>query len=318
MRVYLRELYNKHTSEYLDSRVRVHLLAVARSEITPKFGLRREPKRKNVIGPHAFIYLAYFRWVPDTTTFKIGLDRLDDATARILFMYTGCRKHELVCTKPKDFTGLLTEFHEDSDAYTDADADADEYVEARAKTCWVCGEADERTELRRKVLCCEDIDLWILQDPMGNGGRDYLAAQILLRFHKGHNKEVVPTWYLLVEEKLPLLCPVSHILAKALAEGVVQKEGYQTRAEPFFSTKIGTRGIKIQWKREFMHKPVFRQIVPSVHGFEKSDDPLTSHMFDNNSDKLGTAAGLPDRLRQYDYRWGNLETVDSKSSRHRC
>ena len=59
MRVYLRELwqlygYSKHTSEYLDSRVRVHLLAVARSEITPKFGLRREPETQERYWPPRF------------------------------------------------------------------------------------------------------------------------------------------------------------------------------------------------------------------------------------------------------------------------
>jgi len=54
---------------------------------------------------------------------------------------------------------------------------------------------------------------------MRNGGRDRLAMQVLLRFHKGQNKEIVLTWFPFVEEKLPLLCPISKLLAKAILEG---------------------------------------------------------------------------------------------------
>jgi hypothetical protein len=34
---------------------------------------------------------------------------------------------------------------------------------------------------------------------MGNGGQDYLAMRVLLRFYKGENKEIVPTWFSFVE-----------------------------------------------------------------------------------------------------------------------
>jgi len=83
---------------------------------------------------------------------------------------------------------------------------------------------------------------------MGNGGRDYLAMQVLLRLHKGHNREIVPTWFPFVEEKLPLLCPISKLLAKALAEGVVDMPGYGTRAEPYFNTKLNMLAVHIPWK----------------------------------------------------------------------
>ncbi|KAK6842236.1 FluG domain-containing protein [Apiospora arundinis] len=160
-----------------------------------------------------------------------------------------------------------------------------------------------------KVLCWEDIDLWILRDPLRDGGRDRLAMQILLRFHKGHNKEMVPTWYPFIEEKLPVLCPPSHLLAKALAEGVVDLPGYD-RAEPFFNTKISMSAVRIPWKEEFWHKPVFRRTVESIEGPKKSDDALTADAFDHNSSKLGQAAGLPDPFQSYVYRRGNLEILD--------
>jgi len=69
--------------------------------------------------------------------------------------------------------------------------------------------------------------------------------QVLLRFHKGHNKEIVPTWYPFVEERLPILCPISHLLAKALAEGVIKQDGYN-RAEVFFNTKLSIRAVKVK------------------------------------------------------------------------
>ncbi|KAK4205928.1 hypothetical protein QBC37DRAFT_381600 [Rhypophila decipiens] len=77
-----------------------------------------------------------------------------------------------------------------------------------------------------KVLCWEDIDFWILRDPDGNGGRDRLAMQVLLRYHKGENNDTF------IEEILAVMCPVAHILTKALAESVIANEGYQTRPSP--------------------------------------------------------------------------------------
>lgn len=319
IRLYLRQLsavFKKFTGRVLDQRVRDHFVQICVLEIKPKFGLRAEPKRKNVLHPSAFTYLTHFRWVRDwKTTFKIGLDRLDDSLIRDFLMWTGCRRHELVFARPKNAKKVRA-YDEESDAYTDIDDDSDAYVQRRSKECWVCGRVDERTEPVYKVLCWEDIDLWILRDPMGTGGRDHLAMQVLLRFHKGHNKEIVPTWFPFVEEKLPLLCPISKLLAKALAEGVVDKPGYDNQAEPYFSTKLNMPAVHIPWKKEFWHKPVFRRTVEDVEGPRKSDEPLTAAMFDNSSENLGRLAGLPDRLQSYVYRRGNLEFIDSKSTLH--
>jgi hypothetical protein len=316
IRVYLRQLsavFRKYTGTELDKRLRDHFVSVAKLEITPKFGLRVEPKHKEVLDPRGFTYLSHFRWVRDRTTFKIGLDRLDDALVRIFLMWTGCRKHELVYAQPKDVKERIRrEYDGESDAYTDADDDADEYIQRRPRECWVCNRVDERIDAAHQVLCWEDIDLWILRDPVGDGGRDRLGMQILLRFHKNHTQQMVPTWFPFVEEKLPVLCPPSHVLAKALAEGVIDHPGY-TRAEPFFDTNIGMPAVRIPWKEEFWHTPVFRKTVESVEGPVKSDEPHTASAFDNDSGNLGKEAGLPGRFQSYAYRRGNLEILDSKS-----
>ncbi|KAK0624756.1 hypothetical protein B0T17DRAFT_492026, partial [Bombardia bombarda] len=313
VRRYLRDLsavFNKYSGADLEERVRNHFFTIAKVEITPKFGLRVEPKRKDVLNPSGFTYLAHFSWVRDRTTFKIGLDRLDDSLIRSFLMWTGCRRHELVYAPPKNHQDKINnEYHGESDAYTDEDDGPDEYIQQpRPAQCWL------------RVLCWEDIDLWIMHDPMGDGGRDCLAMHVLFRSHKGADNEMVPTWFpfveeKFVEEKLPVLCPISQLLAKALAEGVVDSEGYDARAEPFFNTKISMPAVHIPWKKEFWHKPVFRQTVESVEGPEKSDEPLTAKMFDNNSDRVGQAAGLPANFPSYVYRRGNLEILDKENYR---
>lgn len=266
---------------------------------------------KPTMGPDlVFIYLQHFLWVKDTSQFHIGLDRLDDSTIRLIQMFTGCRKHELVYNKPQNAEALIKGFDGESDAYTDGDDDLHHLADSSLQTCWTCGGVDERTSTRElQVLCQEDVTLWILQDPDGKGGRDRLGMQILLRWHKGHNKKVVPTWFPFVEESLPVLCPISHILAKAVAEGVMASEGYQTNAEPFFRTKLNKKAIKVRWKKEWNHVPVFRQTLNDLG--QKTNSPLSSHTFDSHSNRLGIGMGLPEKLSNYVYRRGYAETVES-------
>lgn len=123
---------------------------------------------------------------------------------------------------------------------------------------------------------------------------------------------MVPTWFPIIEEDIPALCPVTHILSKAIAEGVIANKGYQTKAEPFFNTKLSNKAVFIEWKQEWMHKPVFRATINALG--EKSDAPQTGSVFDQRSDRLGLEMGLLDKLSQYCYRRGTLQTVDSKST----
>lgn len=220
-------------------------------------------------------------------------------------MFSGCRKHELVYAKPMNLKDLVEKLDEESDAYTDVEHDSNECIPRRVKECWICGRADERTNNPKlKALCLEDIDFWILRDPGGNDGRDRLAMQILLRWHKGENKQIVPTWYTFVEEDIPMLCLVSHILAKALSEGFIDNNGYQERADPFFHTKLNKPSIKIRWKREWLHRPVSPETVNALG--KKSNDPamLTAAVFDSHSVRLGIALGLAEKMSQYGYSRG--------------
>ncbi len=212
--------------------------------------------------------------------------------------------------KPIDSLAKVREYNKESDAYTDMEDTTDAYVRLRKKKCWVCGQAEEREKNPQlQLLCWEDVDLWILRNPAGKG-RDRLAMQVLLRWHKGANRQVVPTWYLFIEEDLPILCPITHILAKALAEGVINDEGYQTTADPFFATNLGKTAVKIRWKPNWLHKPVFRRTTKILG---KDDEPLRAKVFDSHSDRLGKAMGLSESLSQYAYRRGYAECVDGTS-----
>ncbi|RYP81495.1 hypothetical protein DL769_001966 [Monosporascus sp. CRB-8-3] len=90
IRLYLQQLsaiHRKYTGEALELRLRDHFMAIVKAEHERLFGLRRGPKHKKVLDPSGFTYLAHFRWVRDRkTTFKIGLDRLDDSLIRDFLM----------------------------------------------------------------------------------------------------------------------------------------------------------------------------------------------------------------------------------------
>jgi hypothetical protein len=318
IRVYFRELsgvYHKYTGCVLDKRLRNYFLDVAQLEIVHKFGLRREPQRKNHIGPGAFVYLTYFSWARNLTRFKIGLDRVDDTLIRMIRMWSGCRTHELVFRRPPNNQKKIDRYNQNPGAYTTPDNGSDEYIRKRDKICWVCERRDERTDAALKVLCWEDIFLFRIKDPEGTGC-DRFAMQILLRFHKGENKEIRPTLFPFIEEKLPMLCPIAHVYAKAKAQKAFANDAfYDTPA--WFNTKLSKPAVRVEWKKEFLHKPVFCKTVETAEGPRKSDEPLTAASHDNNTTNLGKAAGLEDDLKGYDYRRGNLEVLDCKSHTRR-
>ncbi|KND87270.1 hypothetical protein TOPH_08097 [Tolypocladium ophioglossoides CBS 100239] len=282
----LSALFHKYTGRHLDEATKNHFYQVAVSEITPYYGLRRTPKPSPPMGPEFFIQHIHFLWVRSRESFFIGLDRTDDATIRHLCMWTGCRKHELVYNKPQNCEKLVKEHDDESDAYADVEPDPVTFGPRPIR--------ERRHNRELKLLCWEDINFSIIQDPFG--GRDRLVMHVLLQWHKGENKKVVPTWFPIIEEDIPALCPVTHILSKAIAE------------EPFFNTKLSNRAVFIQWKQEWMHKPAFRADIDALGG--ESDAPQTGSVFDQRSDRLGQEMGLLDKLSQYCYRRGTLQTVD--------
>lgn len=48
-----------------------------------------------------------------------------------------------------------------------------------------------KTKRRYKALCYEDVQLWIVQNPMP-GKRDLVAMEITLKYHKGADRKPKP------------------------------------------------------------------------------------------------------------------------------
>ncbi|KAK3359289.1 hypothetical protein B0T25DRAFT_564309 [Lasiosphaeria hispida] len=253
-----------------ESAIRVHIRKLGGLYRKYK-GVRREPKNKPIMGSDFFIYHLYYRWVRDTSAFPIGLDRIDDVCLRQFYMYTGCRKHELIYAKPRDLEAKVKEYDEESDAYTDVDCTTDEYIKPRVKTCWVCDEPDEcDNNPKLKVLCWEDVNLGFFAIQRETVAETAWACRFFSDTTRARTKNRADLVYLCRRETPSP--PITHILAKALAEGVIANEGYQTKADPFFATKLNKRALKIRWKKEWLHKPVFRKthkVLKEESEFEK-------------------------------------------------
>src|SRR6266699_3574591 len=58
---------------------------------------------------------------------------------------------------------------------------------------------------------------------------------------------------------------------------------------------------------------MFQQIIEFIERPEKSDESLTTKIFDNNSDKVKQTIRLPINFPSYIYYRGNLEIFDNKS-----
>ncbi|KAH9204554.1 hypothetical protein DL95DRAFT_418158 [Leptodontidium sp. 2 PMI_412] len=118
----------------------------------------------------------------------------------------------------------------------------------------------EEVKRQYKALCYGDICLWIVQNPK-RGERDLLAMEVHLQNHKGVDNKPKPTTFLFRENPLPILCPISHILTRAIRDHAVLVDGY-TSAEPFFATDLGSQNVKamkVHWKPEWLKRPVFRR-----------------------------------------------------------
>jgi hypothetical protein len=80
------KLYYNHTAKRIDEAVKTHVLTVTQTEFRHLFRLKRKPHPKPILGSEWFIYLQYYRWVRDESSFNLGLDRLDDATLRLFYI----------------------------------------------------------------------------------------------------------------------------------------------------------------------------------------------------------------------------------------
>ncbi|KAN0076496.1 Protein of unknown function (DUF3435) domain containing protein, partial [Elaphomyces granulatus] len=155
---------------------------------------------------------------------------------------------------------------------------------------------------RYKALCYEDIRLAIVQNPTP-GERDLLAMEITLKYHKGVDKKPKPTIYLFREEELPILCPISRIVAIALRDG----------AKPFFTTNLRdpVKAMRVYWKPSKLKVPLF-----GPRSKPRSTKPsATQHTHTSNYlDRLGWEAGFEQKLTSYCARRCTGNAVDEAAT----
>ncbi|KAJ6437505.1 hypothetical protein O9K51_10064 [Purpureocillium lavendulum] len=207
-----------------------------------------------------------------------------------------------------------TEYNEDdkSDAESLDDdlVDAVTYEHRKPELTPSLSEPEEYEELGRKhkALCYEDMVLWIVRDP-NMGGRDVLAMEVLFRHHKGADKKPKPTIFLFRENPLPILCPIAHILARAIRDDAVEVDGFR-HASPFFTSNIYKPAVKVLWKPSMLKTPVFRRSVRTPAGWVKSDtDPMKYSTYAFYLDRIGSDLGSEEKWTSYCLRRGNANAL---------
>ena len=117
------------------------------------------------------------------------------------------------------------------------------------------------------------------------------------------------------EHPRPILCPVAHILARAIRDKAILVEGYTT-AEPFFTTNLQqdrVKAVKVHWKANMLKVPVFRRSRHTANGWEKTDnEPMLYGSYAHYLDRLAQDTGLEDKLTSYCFRRGTANAVDGK------
>ncbi|CEJ81548.1 hypothetical protein VHEMI01669 [[Torrubiella] hemipterigena] len=173
----------------------------------------------------------------------------------------------------------------------------------------VVAESEEEQTRRHKAICYEDIVLWIVKDAK-HGGRDMLAMEVFLRHHKGADRKPKPTIFLFRENPLPILCPISHILARAMRDEAIEVDGY-SQARPFFSTQIGKKATKVQWKSSVLNMPLFRKSrrIASGGWVKSFTEPMKYSTYAFYLNRIGWDLGSDDKWTTYCLRRGNANAL---------
>ncbi|KAM7210244.1 Protein of unknown function (DUF3435) domain containing protein [Rhypophila decipiens] len=191
---------------------------------------------------------------------------------------TECDDNELDDDKP-----------DDDESYDDEidDARGSQEVEEEPESL---EETDEFGDAIRKhkALCYEDITLWVVKNP-NQGGRDVLAMEVYLRHHKGADRKPKPTMFLFREHPLAILCPISHILARAIRDNAIDTAGY-TSAEPFFSTHLLKNATK-----------------------KSETEPMKYATYAFYLDRIGKDLGSEEKWTSYCMRRGNINAIIDKA-----
>ncbi|RKL13865.1 hypothetical protein BFJ70_g15819 [Fusarium oxysporum] len=293
-----------------------------------EFELDNQPGSKPVASIKEMMKVLVEIWFGETSYFQTEDDRLNCATIVLLQGYTGCRPAELTdATKKRGGGNPLQEF-DSSNGEPMSEGDLagyetditqigrqeeeetpDEGDQRQGSTATPDVETEDGPVRLTKALCYEDLTLWIVKDPKA-GGRDVLAMEVALKFHKNVDRKPKPTIFLVREHRLPMLCPISHVLARAIRDDAVLVDGYNS-AEPFFSTKLSCPAVKVHWKPHMLKIPVFRRTVRSSYGtWVLSDiEAVRYSTYAYWLNRVGITLGYEDPLTSYCFRRGLVDAL---------
>ncbi|KFZ11199.1 hypothetical protein V501_04872 [Pseudogymnoascus sp. VKM F-4519 (FW-2642)] len=255
-------LYNKENGCLMDSNDRKEVL-----KYIDTLPLDRNVKSKPVLGVDDLLLLLNCHWAYDTSVYPIEQQRVQHALIKLLLFSTGCRPVELVDAKRK---------RRDDPSSDDDDLEDDVDM----------GGVEGDTRLFNS-LCYEDVRLLAVHSP-DNSKRDVLAMEVKLSRHKGHHKRPKPltdihkTIFFFTEVDDPILCPITHLVSLALADGAFEALSLTT-PKLVFEYKVCGR---VNWAAL-----LYNQLHDSLN-------------------RLGKIAGFEEILTSYCFQRGTANVVD--------
>jgi hypothetical protein len=128
------------------------------------------------------------------------------------------------------------------------------------------------------------------------------------------------TKFLIVQNKNPMLCFVSHVVAVAIDDQAFKmQEGIPSSKALFQSdlSKSSRQAIRCYWKEDMLKVPLVRRAVPCELEFRDEISPLLAlqyHFWNDSASRIGDGTGLEESFGSYWIRRSVGNEVDSKYS----
>ncbi|KAG4427387.1 hypothetical protein IFR05_017130 [Cadophora sp. M221] len=299
-------LFNRENGRHMDTNIGKEAL-----KYIDTFGLDNTVKSKPVLGVDDLLLLLNHHWARDTSTFPTERHRVQFALIMLLLFGTGCRPAELVDARKKRKDDIDSE-DDDLEVFDDDNIVAigknnDESGPESNKSTTSCDEGDVAMsgmgeDIRHfDAICYEDVRLLVVRSP-DNGGRDVLAMEVTMAHHKGHKRRPKPTIFFFTEVDDPMFCPITHLVALALADDAFEAPSLSTPRRVFEHKVWGpVLCTPLRWKQDKLKTPIFRR---------DEERALPYTQFQNCLNRLGLAAGFQEKLTSYCFRRGTANVVD--------
>ncbi|KAG4430257.1 hypothetical protein IFR05_014253 [Cadophora sp. M221] len=299
-------LFNRENGRHMDTNIGKEAL-----KYIDTFGLDNTVKSKPVLGVDDLLLLLNHHWARDTSTFPTERHRVQFALIMLLLFGTGCRPAELVDARKKRKDDIDSEDDDlevfDNDDIVAIGKNNDESGPESNKSTSSCDEGDVAMsgmgeDIRHfDAICYEDVRLLVVRSP-DNGGRDVLAMEVTMAHHKGHKRRPKPTIFFFTEVDDPMFCPITHLVALALADNAFEAPSLSTPRRVFEHKVWGpVLCTPLRWKQDKLKTPIFRR---------DEERALPYSQFQNCLNRLGLAAGFQEKLTSYCFRRGTANVVD--------